>query len=237
MKFILGLLTFVTVILVIGSFSQLAMLRQLENSHGTGTGPPRFRRPHQMDSFLQLPRALPLWENDKEAETLRLGHIKPEVLSWSPRIILLHNFLSMEECEYLMAIGHPYLHDSIVGDPKTGKIFKSNVRTSSGMFLSLEDRKYPMVQAIEKQISIYAQVPIENGENMQILRYEKNQYYATHTDYFFGKLYNFKGDGQRIATMLMYLGDNVEGGETYFPMGGSGDCNYNNNNNNKPLSH
>lgn len=33
-----------------------------------------------------------------------------------------------------------------------------------------------------------------------------------------------KRGGQRIATMLMYLGDNVEGGETHFPMAGSGEC-------------
>lgn len=30
--------------------------------------------------------------------------------------------------------------------------------------------------------------------------------------------YNLKRGGQRIATMLMYLSDDVEGGETYFPM-------------------
>jgi len=30
--------------------------------------------------------------------------------------------------------------------------------------------------------------------------------------------FNVKRGGQRIATMLMYLSDNVEGGETYFPL-------------------
>ncbi|KAK8488314.1 hypothetical protein V6N11_068441 [Hibiscus sabdariffa] len=30
--------------------------------------------------------------------------------------------------------------------------------------------------------------------------------------------------GQRIATMLMYLSDDVEGGETYFPKAGTGVC-------------
>ncbi|KAK4258138.1 hypothetical protein QN277_007627 [Acacia crassicarpa] len=77
-------------------------------------------------------------------------------------------------------------------------------------------------QAIEKRISVYAQVPIENGEPIQILRYEKNQYYVPHNDYF-TDTYNLKHGGQRIVTMLMYLSDNVEGGETYFPAGGSGE--------------
>ncbi|KAK4258137.1 hypothetical protein QN277_007626 [Acacia crassicarpa] len=130
----------------------------------------------------------------------------------------------MEECEYLKAIGHPHLQNSQVVDRETGMSVKSNVRTSHGMFLSSKDREHPMVQAIEKRISVYAQVPIENGEPIQILRYEKNQYYVPHNDYFIDT-YNLKHGGQRIATMLMYLSDNVEGGETYFPAGGTGEFN------------
>ncbi|KAK2409205.1 putative prolyl 4-hydroxylase [Trifolium repens] len=58
---------------------------------------------------------------------------------------------------------------------------------------------------------------------MQVLRYEKNQYYRPHHDYF-SDTFNLKRGGQRIATMLMYLGDNVEGGETHFPSAGSDGC-------------
>lgn len=80
-----------------------------------------------------------------------------------------------------------------------------------------------MIQAIEKRISIFSQVPAENGELIQVLRYERNQFYKPHHDYF-SDTFNLKRGGQRIATMLMYLSDDVEGGETYFPMAGSGDC-------------
>lgn len=34
----------------------------------------------------------------------------------------------------------------------------------------------------------------------------------------FSKQFNLKRGGQRVATMLMYLTDDVEGGETYFPL-------------------
>ncbi|CAI0374880.1 unnamed protein product [Linum tenue] len=200
MKIIFGLLTFVTVGMIIGI------------SH---------------------------WWNYKEAEILRLGHVQPEIISWSPRIIVLHNFLSMEsimsnsscnklrechdgyvalrddneyfdnlqECDYLRALAKPRLQVSTVVDTKTGKGVKSNVRTSSGMFLSSSERKYSTVQAIEKRIAVYSQVPSENGELIQVLRW-----------------FNIQRGGQRVATMLMYLSDNVEGGETYFPMAGSGEC-------------
>ncbi|XP_044500400.1 prolyl 4-hydroxylase 1 isoform X1 [Mangifera indica] len=223
MKIVFGLLTFVTVGMIIGALFQLAFIRKLEDSYGSAF--PSFKRVHkrQNDGYLQFPRGVPIWNNDKEAELLRLGYVKPEVISWSPRIILLHNFLSTEECDYLRAIARPRLYASTVVDAKTGKGIKSNVRTSSGMFLSPEEKNYPMVQAIEKRISVFSQVPIENGELIQVLRYEKDQYYKPHHDYF-ADTYNLKRGGQRIATVLMYLSDNVEGGETYFPMAGSGEC-------------
>ncbi|KAI9115089.1 hypothetical protein K1719_014102 [Acacia pycnantha] len=223
MKIVFGLLTFVTVGMIIGALSQLAFIRKLEDSYGTESLAYRRLSGFQGDGYLKLHRGLPFWNDDKEAEILRLGYVKPEVLNWSPRIILLHNFLSVEECDYLRAIALPRLQVSTVVDAKTGKGIRSDVRTSSGMFLSAEERKYPMIQAIEKRISIYSQVPVENGELMQVLRYEKNQFYKPHHDYF-SDTFNLKRGGQRVATMLMYLSDNVEGGETYFPMAGSGQC-------------
>ncbi|KAH9783886.1 prolyl 4-hydroxylase 1 [Citrus sinensis] len=199
MKIVFGLLTFVTFGMIIGALFQLAFIRKLEDSYGTDF--PSFMR-RQKNGYLQLPRGATFWDNDKEAELLRLGYVKPEVISWLPRILVLHNFLSMEECDYLRAIARPHLQVSTVVDTKTGKGIKSNVRTSSGMFLSPEEKKYPMIQQH---------------------RYEKDQYYKPHHDYF-SDTFNLKRGGQRIATMLMYLSDNVEGGETYFPMAGSGEC-------------
>ncbi|RWR87187.1 prolyl 4-hydroxylase 1 isoform X1 [Cinnamomum micranthum f. kanehirae] len=154
-KLFFGLLTFITFGMIIGSLFQLAFIRKLEEKSGISH-----------------------WSNDKDADSSRLGFVKPEIISWSPRIIVLHNFLSTEGV-------------------------KSDVRTSSGMFLSSEERKYPIIQAIEKRIAVFSQIPEENGELIQ---------------------FNLKRGGQRIATMLMYLSDNVEGGETYFPMAGEGEC-------------
>ncbi|KAF1880819.1 hypothetical protein Lal_00011879 [Lupinus albus] len=227
MKIIFGLLTFVTVGMIIGALTQVAFIRKLEDSYDTESS--TFRRLSGLESngYIQLPRGLNIWNNDKEAKILRLGYIKPEVLSWSPRITLLHNFLSMEECDFLRAIALPRLKNSTVVDNKTGKSIKSGVRTSSGMFLSNEQRKNPMVQAIEKRISVYAQVPIENGELIHVLSstgIRRISFTNLISTTFLKLQYNLKRGGQRIATMLMYLTDDVEGGETIFPMASSGDC-------------
>ncbi|KAK4566916.1 hypothetical protein RGQ29_002960 [Quercus rubra] len=196
MKIVFGLLTLVTVGMIIGALFQLAFIRRLEASYEFPSS--RRLQGNENDGYLQLPRGIPDWNNDKDARILRIGYVKPEIISWSPRIIVLHNFLSMEECDYLRAMALPRLEISTVVDTATGK-------------------------AIEKRISVYSQVPIENGELIQVLRYEKSQYYQPHHDYF-SDSFNVKYGGQRIATVLMYLSDNVEGGETYFPMAGSGEC-------------
>ncbi|GLT77974.1 hypothetical protein SLA2020_495260 [Shorea laevis] len=119
MKIVFGLLTLVTVGMIIGASFQLAFIRKLEDSYEL----PSLRRlqGNQNDGYLQLPRGIFHWDNDKEARVLRVGYVKPEVISWSPRIIVLHNFLSMEECDYLRSLALPRLQISTVVDTKTGK--------------------------------------------------------------------------------------------------------------------
>lgn len=57
---------------------------------------------------------------------------------------------------------------------------------------------------------------VENGENIQVLRYEVTQKYEPHFDYFYDEKDQLRG-GHRYATILMYLSDVEEGGETVFP--------------------
>ncbi|CAH9136544.1 unnamed protein product [Cuscuta epithymum] len=167
-RMVLGLLTFVAIGMIIGALVQLAFIWRLEDSYGTEPTLRGLRGIRHGAKPLEIgPSKLAY---DKEAVMLRLGYVKPEVLSWSPRIILFHNFLSTEECDYLRGIAKPRLQVSTVVDIKTGKGIKSNVRTSSGMFLNHNERLYPMIQAIEKRIAVYSQIPVENGELIQVLR-------------------------------------------------------------------
>ena len=63
-------------------------------------------------------------------------------------------------------------------------------------------------------------VPLENGEDMQILKYEKGQHYWQHRDIYNETKDVIKDDGfQRTVTCLMYLSDPEGGGETNFPPG------------------
>ena len=142
----------------------------------------------------------------------------PLVLSSKkPKAYLMRNFLSPQECDHLMMLAKRELAPStVVGDG--GSSVASEIRTSAGMFL--RKSQDATVREIEERIARLSGVPVDNGEGMQILRYDKGQKYDPHFDYFHDKVNPApKRGGQRVATVLIYLVDTEEGGETTFPNG------------------
>ncbi|MQM19227.1 hypothetical protein Taro_052228 [Colocasia esculenta] len=163
----------------------------------------------------RLDEAASVGVHGRAAEFDGLGERKDqwiEVVSWEPRAAVYHNFLSKEECEYLIGLAKPHLAKSSVVDSTTGKSKDSGVRTSFGMFLARGKDK--VVRAIEKRIADFTHLPVEHGEGLQILHYDIGQKYEPHFDYFMDE-YNTKNGGQRMATVL--ISDVEEGGETIFP--------------------
>ncbi|XP_074563539.1 putative prolyl 4-hydroxylase 4 [Curcuma longa] len=139
---------------------------------------------------------------------------KSKMLSWKPRAFVYEGFLNEEECDHLISIARSELKRSAVADNLSGKSTLSEVRTSSGMFIS--KGKDPIISGIEDKIAAWTFLPKENGEDIQVLRYEHGQKYEPHFDYFSDKVNIVRG-GHRIATVLMYLSDVAKGGETVFP--------------------
>ncbi|KAG5554888.1 hypothetical protein RHGRI_012450 [Rhododendron griersonianum] len=103
---------------------------------------------------------------------------------------------------------------SAVTDNESGEGKLSKVRTSSEMFIP--KGKDPVVAGIEDKIALWTFLPEENGEDMQVLRYEQGQRYDPYYDYFVDEV-NIAEGGHRIATVLLYLSDVTKGGETVFP--------------------
>jgi len=93
-------------------------------------------------------------------------------------------------------------------------------RSSFGMFFS-GSTEGKAVGKIRKEIASFARIPVENGEDMQVLHYPVGGEYQPHYDYFDpstpGGLIHFNRGGQRVATLLVYLNTVAKGGETIFP--------------------
>jgi len=99
-------------------------------------------------------------------------------------------------------------------DADSGGTVDSKVRTSSGAFLKRQ--MVSVIAGIESRIAAWTLINDTQGEGIQILRYEYGQKYDEHYDYFFHDAANQNG-GNRMATVLMYLSEVEEGGETVFP--------------------
>lgn len=144
-----------------------------------------------------------------------------EVISWVPRSILLHGFLSDAEADHVVKLALPSLERSKVVDTKSGNGKLDEVRTSSGTFLSKGVDE--VVRGIEDRVALATHLPVENAENLQVLRYELDQEYKAHWDVIEtdtnSSLGMQQGQNPRTATLLMYLSDVEEGGETSFPAG------------------
>ncbi|KAI3798818.1 hypothetical protein L1987_34097 [Smallanthus sonchifolius] len=137
-----------------------------------------------------------------------------EVISWEPRAVIYHNFLSKEECEHIIDIAKPHMKKSTIIHYEKGEIEDTIFRTCYITFLDRGQDE--TVRAIEKRIADFTFLPVEYGEELQVLHYEVGQKYHTHYD-FYTDDYNTKNEGQRMATVVMYLSDVDEGGETVFP--------------------
>ena len=92
-------------------------------------------------------------------------------------------------------------------------------RTSEGMAFKLSETE--VIKTIEHRIYELSNLPIENGEGIQVLHYPIGTEFRPHYDYFpenhLGSKEFLEQGGQRVATLVMYLNDVDEGGETVFP--------------------
>lgn len=206
---LLALIAFGVFSLPVSSPTNLATTADTESGTGTESGDAA-----QGDSSSSSHPARNRGRRDLSEGLGERGAQWTEVVSWEPRAFVYHNFLSKEECEYLIGLAKPRMVKSTVVDSTTGKSKDSRVRTSSGMFLQRGRDK--VIRAIERRIADYTFIPAENGEGLQVLHYEVGQKYEPHFDYFLDE-FNTKNGGQRMATILMYLSDVEEGGETIFP--------------------
>jgi prolyl 4-hydroxylase len=152
---------------------------------------------------------------------IQIGERKMRVVSrmQRPASVLLDNFLSVNECEQLIALARPRLDHSTVVDPVTGQNVVAGHRSSHGMFFRLGET--PLIARLEARIAELTGLPAENGEGLQLLNYEAGAESTPHVDYLTAanptNSESIARSGQRVGTLLMYLNDVDGGGETTFP--------------------
>lgn len=143
-----------------------------------------------------------------------------EVVRETPHIAIARGFLPPLTCRYLIDRAKPRLEAARVNDPNRGGARPDGVRSNTGMGFSLMDSDV-ILQLINQKIAATMRAPIVNQEATNILHYATGEQYAPHVDYLDPNVEQFRQQlarlGQRVATCLIYLNDDFDGGETDFP--------------------
>jgi prolyl 4-hydroxylase len=139
-----------------------------------------------------------------------------------PVVATVEQLFSPGECQRLIAQALPRLRRSTVVDPLTGTNAVADYRESEGMFFRL--REDPFIAELDERVSAVMGCPVEHGEGLQVLRYGTGGHTAPHFDFLTpsnaANSESIARSGQRISTLIVYLNDVTEGGETIFPAAG-----------------
>jgi len=147
------------------------------------------------------------------------------LLSQQPRVYLLRGMLSHAEAEQLVALASGRMLASQLGaaETKSGRpndaaespagsghaLLRSGFRNSSSITLS--DADAPLLPALRLRWADAALLPAAMAEPTQLARYSPGEAFGLHLDP------DSAGAVPRVATLITYLSDGFEGGETVFP--------------------
>ena len=130
-------------------------------------------------------------------------------LSTEPLALAIEKFLTPAESGYLIEAGGPALQPSLVVDPASGRMVPHPVRSSDAAVFGVHSEDL-VVNAINRRIAAATGTSAAQGEPLQLLRYRPGGEYRAHMDALPGE------PNQRILTVLVYLSDGYEGGDTEF---------------------
>jgi prolyl 4-hydroxylase len=163
-----------------------------------------------------------------------------QVVSVTPRVLAMDNFLTLDECQALMSLAAA---QGLKGSTLyTGGMAQQqrdvSTRSSTNAWLSREtsaltDRIYRRAaQILKMKESLLQQPPFYRdeekeeedrdftqhsiAESLQVVRYQPGEEYSAHHDFVYPSL-RHRYQPTRYATLLLYLNDDFTGGQTNFP--------------------
>lgn len=182
---------------------------------------------------LKLLRSRRVPAPEPSSPVFELGHINwgrvAEAMQWphtralprplarhaAPRIATLNRLLTPEECDYIISRGAPYLKRAQVAGGLTHDV-RTNTMAPFGLIES-----DALVQSIDELIARACNLPPEQGENLNLLHYAPGQQFGAHCDWIDpnppNRAQELALSGQRVKTLIVYLNEGFDGGETVFP--------------------
>lgn len=175
-----------------------------------------------------ISKELNIYENNEQEnfiEKIPRNKFKTKILHVNPDVTLIKNFLTKEESDYIVEIGEPHIKPSEVCGKNGSRPDKSRTSWTAHIGKKFLEGPKPdlKLKKILEKASAYCNLPYENIEPIQLVRYHPGQYFKPHYDFLDRNIdmykENVKRNGQRIYTFFVYLTDVPKhaGGTTFFP--------------------
>lgn len=148
-----------------------------------------------------------------DAEGFPAARPAVEPIGKAPAVFRAPRLLSPDECAHIAQSAADLLEPTTVYDPVTGVRKVHPVRTSSGATIG-PTRQDVVITAILKRVAMVTGTRFECGEPLSLLHYAPGQQYRPHVD----TIPN--ATNQRSHTVLLYLNEGYNGGETRFAASG-----------------
>lgn len=153
-----------------------------------------------------------------DINSIDLSNYKFTVKSTEPWIIIIHNFLSDQEIDSLIKSSeNRFKRSFVVGHDDSHSIHDK--RTSSTCMFTKSETT--VLASLENRVARITKLDVNYQEPFQLVKYEINQQYAPHFDFFDVSEPYANNEvilhGQRCMTILAYLTEPISGGSTFFP--------------------
>jgi prolyl 4-hydroxylase len=128
--------------------------------------------------------------------------------------VVLKDIITEDEAKYIIQ----YAKDRFAASQLVGDFEDKSIRDSETCWIKKHDK---VVNKVIQRICTLVDKPYENAEDLQVVRYKTNGMYKPHHDACCDSNEQceefLKRGGQRVRTIVIYLTDDFEGGETNFP--------------------
>jgi len=134
----------------------------------------------------------------------------------TPRLRVFENFATAAECDWLIACCKDKLQRAQIYNDAGTSMQVGNSRTNTEADYEFDLSDIPL-SLIRDRIANATTAPVEHFEVAKLLHYNPGEAFSRHSDFFHAWMTEeIEARGQRVATFLIYLNDDYDGGETEF---------------------
>lgn len=150
------------------------------------------------------------YQKNKNTYTYTYNNDLKLITNDSYRIIQIDNILTSEECDNLISYANNQNYTDSKVLSQAGSVYNNNRKSQQ---IWIKDKENDIANKITQYTEKYTGYPKENMEELQLVKYDVSGYFNEHYD----PDVSYKNDSSdRIYTLIIYLNDDYEGGETYF---------------------